>query len=536
MSARLRVLCLALGVAFATGASCGAGGGGGGGAPVIEVASPDRRCVAVPGTFPPGLDLVPGVAGRAVVASFTPPALIPFALGSEPPSVAAGGNVPAVPADSDGDGVADPVSPTLDGVTAVASDLALLSASLYDEVIFVDAGSGALRSALVSVDASIPAGTYTRLPAPGTSATRTAISSFACVVPPVGATDSRGVALAALFAPTPARCRPNATSFRTGFTSGVAVIGGHLFVSMSNVGDDSGTTNTQFLPGVVLVYDLDLSTTPPLAEPNASTGAIFTSAFNPTHVTAYRSSGGRDFVLVTNSGALGVVQDDPATPVIDAGGLPLTDASIDVIDVAALSLVATVPLGPALLSFDRLAIDPTGRVAVAGSAAGRRLHAIDLQPLGGLPALASGAAPFALDGSDARVSNVDARIFDAASPFALPARSGGAPAQTCPGFVVGAAFNAAGTRLYASDFCDGTLTAVGIDLSGSPAVPLPQARFRVLGQSNVVAPVGALGSARALGSVIVRSGAPGVDYTGPDVFVTVGEPEGLLCGLRMESL
>jgi hypothetical protein len=58
----------------------------------------------------------------------------------------------------------------------------------------------------------------------------------------------------------------------------------------------------------------------------------------------------------------------------------------------------------------------------------------------------------------------------------------------------------------------------------------------VVGQSNVVAPIGTLGSARALGSISVRGGAPGVDYRGPDVFVTVGEPEGLLCGLRFESL
>lgn len=444
--------------------------------------------------------------------------------------------MPSIPADSDGNGVPDPLSPTLDGVSAVASDLALVTASLYDEVIFLDPGTGALRPATISVDAAIPSGTYPRLPAPGTSAVRTALSTFACVVPPPGAVDSRGNALAALFPPAPARCRPGTTSFRAGFTSGAALIGGKLFVSMSNVGDDAGTATTQFLPGVVLVYDLDLGTTPPSAAPSVTSGAIFTRAFNPTHVTALRTTGGRDVVLVTNSGALGVLQDDPATPVIDAGGLPLSDASIDVIDVATLVLVATVPLGPALLSFDRLAIDPTKRVAVTGSAAGRHLHAIDLQPLDALPPLAPGDPPYVLDGSDARVANADARIFHAGSPFALPARAGGAPAQSCPGFVVGAAFNAAGTRVYATDFCDGTLTAVGVDLSGGPSVPVPASRFSVLGQSDVVAPVGTLGSARALGSVVVRDGAPGVDYTGPDVFVTVGEPEGLLCGLRLESL
>lgn len=535
---RGRQALLVLATLFGVGPACGGGGGSGsgGGAPVIEVSSPDRRCVALPGSFPPGLDLVPGVAGRAVVASFTPSALLPFDLATEPPSVAASGNVPSIPADSDGNGVPDPLAPTLDGVTAVSADLALLTASLYDEVIAVDPASGALRTLDVTTPAGFAASAYPRLPAPGVTATRTAISTFACVVPPSGAADSRGALLSTLFPPAPSRCAAGQTSFRVGFTSGAAVSGGQLFVSMANVGSDAGTANTQFLPGVVLVYALDLTATPPRVSPDATTPAIFTSGFNATHVTAYRSPSSRDFVLVTNSGALGILQDDPSTPVIDSGGVPLTDAVIDVIDVATLTLVASVPLGPALLSFDRLAIDPSGRVAVTGSAAGRRLHAVDLAPLDTLPALASGASPYVLDGTDARVANVDARIFDATQPFTLPARSGGASPESCPGYVVGAAFNAAGTRVYASDFCDGTITAVGVDLAGSPPVPVPRARFSVVGQSDVVAPIGTLGSARALGSIAVRSGAPGVDYSGPDVFVTVGEPEGLLCGLRFESL
>ncbi len=529
---------LVIATLFGVGPACGGGGGsgGGGGAPVIEVSSPDRRCVALPGSFPPGLDLVPGVAGRAVVASFAPSALLPFELSTEPPSVSAAGNVPSIPADSDGNGAADPLAPTLDGVTAVSADLALLTASLYDEVITVDPASGALRSLEVSTPAGFSASAFPRLPAPGSSATRTAISTFACVVPPAGASDSRGTLLSTLFPPAPSRCAAGQTSFRTGFTSGAAISGGALFVSMANVGSDAGTANTQFLPGVVLVFELDLASSPPRVNPDPTTPAIFTGGFNPTQVTAFRSPSARDFVLVTNSGALGILQDDPATPVIDSGGIALTEASIDVIDAATRTRVATVPLGAALLSFDRLAIDPSGRVAVTGSAAGRRLHAIDLAPLDTLPALASGAEPYRLDGSDARVASVDARIFDADHPFALPARSGGASPATCPGYVVGAAFNAAGTRLYATEFCDGTVTVVGVDLAGSPSVPVPRSRFSIVGQSDVVAPVGTLGSARALGSVAVRGGAPGVDYTGPDVFVTVGEPEGLLCGLRFESL
>ena len=34
----------------------------------------------------------------------------------------------------------------------------------------------------------------------------------------------------------------------------------------------------------------------------------------------------------------------------------------------------------------------------------------------------------------------------------------------------------------------------------------------------------------------VRSGFPGLDFSGPELFFTVGDPEGLLCGARVDSL
>ncbi|HVP29903.1 MAG TPA: hypothetical protein VMW35_12180 [Myxococcota bacterium] len=503
----------------------------------MTVDSPDDRCVALPGQFPPGLALLPGVADRAVVVTDTPSTVVPFALDTTPPHVAATGRIPTFPADSDGDGVRDRFGPRPDGVEAIATDLALVTASFEEEVLFVDPASGALRRLEVAVPASLPPERFANLPSPGQSALRTAVSTLACVEPPAGAADSRGLPVATRFPPG-SGCLAGVTSYRTRYTSGVALADGHLFVSMSNLGDDAGTANPQFLPGVVLVYDLDLTTAPPRATPHAANGVIFTSAFNPTQVTALHSAGGRDFVLVTDTGALGILQDDPSTPVIDSGGIALSDAAIDVIDAATLQLVATVPLGRALLSFDRLAIDPTKRVAFTGSAAGRNLYAIDLEPLDALPPLAAGDRPYRLDGSDARVGGADARIFDFGHPLPLPARIGGADPQSCPGFTVGTAFDAVGTKLFATDFCDGTLTTVGVDLSGSPPSPVPTSgRFGVLAQSNIVAPVGAgaLGRPRGLGSIAVRPGRPGVDYTGPDVFVLVGTPEGLLCALRVDS-
>lgn len=540
---------LAVALAAPLGAACvGGGSGSGGGAPVVTVESPDERCTPLPGASPPGFSFVPPALGslaaptRLVAGSFTPSSLIPFSLDAIPPAVAAAGRVPAFPPDSDGDGAADrPFAAQPGGVLALAPDLALVTASGYDEVLFVDPRTGALRRVEVSVPAALPATRFQRLPLPGASAIRTAISTSACIADlPAGALDSKGRPLEAVFPPAPTTCRRTnpVRSFVFSFTSGVAFAAGRLFVSMSNLGDDAGTLSTQFLPGAVLVYDFDPTASPPRIAPRVSDGVIYTTAFNPTEVTSLRTRGGRELVLVTDTGPLGVIVDDPSTTdEIEGGGIAQGEGAIDVIDAVTLQLLATVPLGRAAPSFDALAIDPGKRVAFTGSAAGRSLYAIDLAPLDSLPPLAPGDRPYRLDGSDTRIGGVDARIFDAARPLRLPARAGGAATQTCPGFTVGVAFSATGAKLFATEFCDGTLTTVGVDLTGDPPVPVRDAHFAVAGQNDLVASVGAsgLGKPRALGSIAVRPGIPGIDYRGPDVFFLVGEPEGLLCALRIDS-
>ena len=105
----------------------------------------------------------------------------------------------------------------------------------------------------------------------------------------------------------------------------------------------------------------------------------------------------------------------------------------------------------------------------------------------------------------------------------------------CDGFTdVG--INASGTILLASDFCDGTLTQFALDLSGDPPVPWPRDRFQAVAQTNPFAPNDAVGERRAPSLVEARPGIPGVDYTTPDVLVVVGQPDGQLCGVRIESL
>ncbi len=523
-------------LALACGGSGGGGTGSGGSPPVVKVQSPDSRCAPLPGQFPAGLDLVPGVGGRAVVANFTPASLIPFDLGPVPPAVSSGGSVPAIPPDSDGDGCPEPgnfpcpaTSPQVDGVLAVSASLALVTASSYEEVSFVDPASGNLVSGVVSTPASFAAGQYFYLPPPGTTASRTAVSTLGCLPVPAGTLDSRG---SLVVPPAAAWCIPGTPSFRTTFTSGAAIAAGRLFVSTSNLGDNSVPANAQYLPGAVLVYDLDLSTGVPMLSPNEATPVLMTTGYNPTHVTAYRTPSGRALVLVTVSGAIGIRADDPTTGIIESGGVALSPSSIDVIDAQTLGLLATVPLGAVALSFDRIAIDPTGRFALTGTAASRAIYGIDLAPLDALPA--APATPLVLDGS----TGPDARLFYAGFPFTIPARPDGATAGSCDGYVVSVDWNAAGTRVYASEFCDGTLARLSADLSGTPTLAeLRSGRFRFLQLDNVASPVGAafVGKPRALGPLRVRSGVPGVSYSGPDVFVIVGVPEGLLCGVRIES-
>jgi hypothetical protein len=525
----VRGLALLAAAGFLVGGSCGGGSGGGGDPPVVHVDTPDDRCLALPSQFPPGFDFVPGASGRALAASFTPGIAIPVDVEPVPPRAAAPGPFADLRSAIAADACPGfPIDPAFDGVFALRPDLAVVTASGCEALAFVDPASGALRDLTVATPAGVATETWPSLPAPGTSDLRDAASTRRCVVPPPGAVDSRGAAIPL----TAASCDPSQPSFFSSFTSGAALAAGALFVSVSNLGANAGRPDTQFLPGAVLVFDLDAAAVPPRLAP-AAESIVFTSGFNPTHVTAYRTPSGRELVLATVTGALGLVPDDPSTPEREAGGSALSPSAVDVIDAASRRLVATIPLGLAGASFDRIAIDPTGRVAVLGSAIARRLFAVDLAPLDALAFPAPGAPPLVLDGT----TGPDAVIFDADAPLALPARPNGAPAATCPGYVVGADFDATGTKLYATDFCDGTLAIVGVDFASAP-VPVPADRFRVIDSLAIAAPLDAssLGLARAPGAVRVRPGRPGADFRGPDVFFTIGIPEGALCGVRIDSL
>lgn len=529
----VRLAALGLVAMLSLAGECG-GGGGSGGLPVILFKTRlDARCPVLPSVFPPGFEFIPGNLGRIAAANFSPSAVLTIDVNSDLPFIVPTPPIFELPDDSDGDGIAEgspiePDFPRLDDIVLgdpalAGSGIGLLTASGYEEVIFFRQARAALQPFQALVPAGFPAGDYPRLPAPGTAATRTAITTRACIKPDV-TLDSRGADYAAGL-PAAFFCDPaRRGSFYGRFTSGAAVAAGRLFVSMSNLVSGAGSSNPQYLPGAVLVYDVDLASDPPTVAPNPSAPFIITTGFNPTHVTRY-AVGGREFVLVTLTGAIGIVPDDPNTPDLETGTVVLTDGVIDVIDAQTLRVVARYPLGSSAPSFDRLAIDPSGRVAVTGSAAARWLLAVDLAPLATLPG--NPAAPLDLSGSV---------VFDAAEPLRIPPLVGGPSPATCPGFTGGVAFNHAGDRIFVTERCDGTLSTLGFGLPDPGDSVLP-AGFAVLEREPFVAPLVAdtLGRPRDPGKVRVRPGRPGVDYTGPDVFVSVNQPEGSVCGVRIES-
>lgn len=484
----------------------------------IIVGSSDPRCISCPGQFPPGLDWIDETIGLGIVANSEGMAIVrPVDFTTTPPTPTAQGNpFDLRPAIAAANGCPEHRYPILDGVTVASPALALVTASTCETVAFLDPLAGTLRNGTVSTPAGFAAGVFPNLPPPGASATRAALSTRMCVALPPGTLDSKGAVVTS-------DCGVGAPSFYSNFTSGAAVAAGRLFVTSSNLGAGAGTMTPQFLPGTVLVYEL--ADAPLAASPHPGTPVLRTSAFNPTHATAYTTPHGRELVLVGASGALGLVADDPGTPYREAGGVALSPAAIDVIDAAQLRVVATIPLGLAGLAFERLGIDARGRVALVGSALARHVYAVDLAPL---DALADDAPYLVLDGEEGRP---EAAIFDAEHPLVLPGIANGAPPETCPGFVVGVEFGAA-RDAYATDFCDGTITRIRLASTTGPA-PLPRTRFAVEEATKVTAPVGpaSYGLAQALGALRVFGGPDGRT----EAAVLVGQPEGLTCRVEVPA-
>jgi DNA-binding beta-propeller fold protein YncE len=518
------------------------GNGSDGQSPQIRFLN-SAECIRFAGGFPPGFTALPGSGREAAVVQFIPTAILGLDLDREPPGLLASSAIPNFPGfvcdrcggivgvDSDSDGVADIcrsdelgftcLSPVAGNLSAIDFDLVALSTSNYEQVVFIDPRDG--RTRLVELDtpsasANFDPADWPFWPTPGNRPARSAISTRACVYTQMP--DSLGLGLG------PNQfCDASREGFVTRFTSGTAVVGDTLFAATSNL---LRSSQARYAPGTVLAFELDTSVAPPVVRPDADRAILFTSGFNPTSLEPYTTPTGRRLMLVGVSGAIA----------IGAGpDLVRTDSAIDVIDVDSRTLIATIPLGLAGLGDSGIEIDPLNRVALIGAFTSRALFGIDLAALDD-PFLGLGPEPLpiVLDGTTPGFP--DARIFDAAAPFVLPKRPDGPSASRCA-TITSVAISQVESYAVATDFCDGTISVLDIEVPPSRTTPIDAGTLLSIARvEEVASPIldTATGLTRAIDRVLIRAGRPGVDFTGPDVYFTAGLPEGAVCGVRINAL
>ncbi len=520
----IHALSLLLALPFVLALGTGCEGDGGGRGLVIRSALTVEGCTPIPALspFPSGLAVLSEATGLATLVQLQPNAVVVFDLDADPdrPRIVA---TREIGLDSDGDGVDDaqaiepllgfPLYPLPGAIQAVDDALALVSTSNYEQLLFVDPTTGLPVELEIDVPAAIPPERFPLLPAPGTRARRTGLSTLACVFPPDPfLSDGQPIG-------PDSRCDPTDPGFLTTLTAGSVVAGGRLFVATSNL-----FRGGRFFPGTLLVFDWIRGPGGGTLRPAVDTPFLHTSGYNPTGLARIVTPGGREHALATISGAIG--SGSGASNV-------LSEAFVDVIDPSIPRIVATIPLGFAGPSFDAPAVDPSARIAWLGASSARQAYAVDLRVLDDDALYVGSGPPVVLDGSTLGFG--DARVFTADRPLALPRRTDGRASTDCEG-LTDVGVNASGTTLFASDFCDGTLTRIALDLTGNPPVPWPRDRFQTVAQTNAFAPNDAVGEVRAPSRIEARPGIPGVDYTTPDVLVVVGQPDGQLCGVRIESL
>ncbi|MBJ19936.1 MAG: hypothetical protein GY910_27230 [bacterium] len=532
-----------LGVALVALALLGCPGDGSDGDAPLIIFNSTPDCIVFAGGFPSGFSPLPGSGREAAVVQFLPTAVLGLDLEPEPPQLLATQAIPGFPelasarcgglrADSDSDGRPDAdrsdelgfqcLAPAAGHVRALAPDLVALGTSSYEQILLLDPRSGELS--LAELDAPSPgpgfaAADWPFWPRAGARPYRSGFSTRVCVYG-TGLVDSLGAPLGAN-----TRCDGAREGFVTTFTADSLLVGNRLFVATSNL---IRSSTAQFSPGTVLAFDLDLTTTPPRVGPAPENAVLLTSGYNPTSLAPYTTPSGRELVLVGVTGAIALGT---------GSGLVRTDSAIDVIDAATLELIASVPLGPAGLGFAGMALDPTGRIGLIGAATSPSIFAIDLMALDD-PGLGTGTEPLPilLDGSTPGF--LDARVYAAANPFELPKRADGPPESVCT-TQTSVAIKDDGGFVAASDFCDGTISVLDLDLPPTRTTALdPDTVLRLNRVANVVAPLvpTAVGRMRALDRILIRPGTPHIDFNGPDLHFTAGLPEGAVCGVRIDAL
>lgn len=301
-------------------------------------------------------------------------------------------------------------------------------------------------------------------------------------------------------------------SFETRFTAAVARAGDRLLVATSNL--KTAGSDPEMFPGTVLLFDIDDSGPQPAIAP-ADPPYVITSDPNPTALTVL--PGG--LVAVTNTGLL-----DVAFPPLVTG-----PGSVDVLDPAAGALIGSFPLGPNP-GGRRLAVDPTGSVAVATSHTLRALFAFDVRGLAALPRSAADPTlqrPSCHDVPGPEAGGVaclrERVIHGTGGPLALPPPPG---AMGASGFVPQVRFAASGDFLAATSFNDGGLAVLAFDGRNLDRPhPLLPSRFGPP-ETLAAAPPPGFGTECCPGPLLLADDAGGSD--GADAIWLTASPVGVV--------
>ena len=518
----------------------GCPGDGATGAPPHLVFNSTPQCIVFAGGFPSGFIALPESPDHAAVVQLLPSAVLGLDLSTEPPQLLATEAVPEFPllpsplcrgskVDSDSDGIPDPdrsdalgfacTTPSPGAIKSIDTNLVGLVTSRYEQLLLIDPRNSELRFA--QLDTPPPSATFDPAdwpfwPTPGDLPFQTGFSTRTCLYGS-GFVNHLGDPIG-----PSSRCDVTRDGFFTGFSADALRVGEELFISTSNLNQ----LTEAFEPGTILRFDFDTSFDPTRIRPNPNKSILFTTGYNPTSLTPYTTPSGRQLVLAAITGAIDLgIGDD----------LVRTDSAVDVIDVATTTIIATIPLARAGSGLSGMAIDSTSRIGILGASTRRALFAIDLTALDDpLLGLGSEPLPVRLDGTTEGFS--DARIFDGDTPFPLPKRVDGPASNSCTTHT-SVAIKPGGDFAVATDFCDGTISVLDLDLPGSRTTPLdPLTVLQLNRVLNVTAPLvaSASGQQRAIERVLIRPGTPGIDFTGPDVHFTLGLTEGAVCGVQIE--
>ena len=249
--------------------------------------------------------------------------------------------------------------------------------------------------------------------------------------------------------------------FSPNFAADLQIVGNRAFVSMGSSCFDSGF-NSFYVQGLVLVFDVNNQ--PPFLTP-AATPYIVLSGFNATGLTV---AGGKLIATSTGDTALG-----------GAGSNPETPSFLDEIDPQTLTVSRTLEMGQTALNFQPLAVSADAKRGFIGSSAFSEVYEIDLQ---NFTALRGPSNPI--------------QITDEAADFI-------SDQEIAEG----------GGILFVSSFNRSAVNAV--DLASSERTVLPTSlNFAFPDNPGVT----------GAGPMAIRPGVPGIDFTGPDLFVLTASP------------